>query len=119
MSTATVLLIEDDAALSAIMNEILTFEGLVCEIIQDGQAALDWLRNHVPAAVILDIHLPHVSGIEILHYIRSDERLAHLPVIAATADVDAAGIVSTQADLVFIKPMDLEQFDEMIEFLRA
>lgn len=117
MTESNILLIEDDVELSEVVSEILSYEGLQCEVIHDGQNALDWLQANIPYAILLDIHLPHVSGFEILDYIRGDQRLEQVPVIVMTADIKAAADIKAQADLVFTKPMGLEQFHKITEFL--
>ncbi len=60
-----------------------------------------------PALIILDLHLPHVSGGEILHQIRQDEKLAKAHVVVTTADSVQAAAVQDEADLVLIKPISV------------
>lgn len=111
MNEPWVLIIEDDAELGAVFAEILEMSGLRAELAQDGRQALDVLADTVPDLVILDLHLPEVSGPEILDYIHGDERLKKTPVVIASADVVRAGKLEDSADLVLIKPV---AFDDMM-----
>ena len=59
----------------------------------------------MPDVIVLDLHLPNVPGTEILRQIRSDPRLAAVPVIVATAYPQMAESIEEKADLVLIKPV--------------
>jgi CheY-like chemotaxis protein len=63
--------------------------------------------------VVLDLHLPHLSGRDILDEIRHDERLTSTRVIVATADPRMAEILDEQADLVLIKPISFGQLRDL------
>src|SRR5262245_735253 len=51
----------------------------------DGPEALVSMKSEPPDIIFLDISLPGIDGIEVLQYIRQDDRLCHLPVVAVTA----------------------------------
>lgn len=99
------LIVEDDEDLSFIFAEALRAAGFQPEIVRDGQVALDSLANLTPSVVVLDLHLPHVAGTDILKYIRSAERLQKVRVVVATADARMAEQADRQADFVLIKPI--------------
>jgi DNA-binding response OmpR family regulator len=99
------LIIEDDADLASAFTEVLHFSGLRMELIQNGSLALEILANSEPDLVLLDLHLPEVSGPEILDYIRNDRRLAGTKVVIVTADAVRAKQLEKTADLVMIKPI--------------
>ena len=58
--------------------------GYEVQISRDGKAGLDFLSQNVPDAVLLDVMVPGISGIELLKQIRADHRLANLPVVVYT-----------------------------------
>jgi DNA-binding response OmpR family regulator len=107
VSQATVFIIEDDHNLALLFSMILKKDGIPLEVIQDGRLALERLSDHVPQLVILDLHLPHVTGAEILRFIRSDPRLAQTKVILATADTTTAATIQDDADFVLYKPISV------------
>lgn len=76
-----ILIIEDDLVVSNIYRNKLAVEGYSVEIVSDGKAGLRMLESFEPDALILDLLLPKVSGIEILKQIRNDAKQRHLPVV--------------------------------------
>ena len=109
MTDSLGLIIEDDADLAAIFAEALHLAELETEIIVNGATASARLKEVVPKVVVLDLHLPHVSGEILLRQIRSTPALAHTRVIIATADPVMADGLSLEADLVLIKPISFSQ----------
>ena len=116
-SLTKVLLVEDDLELSESLSDILRYGGIECNVINDGQVALDWLDTHTPSAVVLDMHLPHVSGLDIMDYMRNNDRLKHLPVIVITADAGLVDILQGNAEMVLLKPVRYAQLDSIVELL--
>lgn len=114
---SNVLVVEDDFELSEIFAEMLSDSGLGCQVIGDGQAAVTWLDSHTPDAIMLDMHLPGLSGIDIIKYIRSQDRLQHVPVIAVTADSSLVDLLEKRADLVLLKPVGYIEFMTLIKRL--
>lgn len=106
-------IIEDDADLAEIFAEALRAARYKVEIIQDGRAALERLAVAAPNVVVLDLHLPRVSGLEILQYVRADARLAQSQVIVTTADARMADMVEGEADLVLEKPISFSQLRDL------
>ncbi len=99
------LIIEDDEDLSFIFAEAMRAAGFEPEIIRDGQVALDRLDGAAPSVILLDLHLPHVAGTDILKQIRAREHLKKVRVVVATADARLAEQTDRQADIVLIKPI--------------
>lgn len=84
----------------------------------DGRLALERLAEVVPNLVVLDLHLPYVSGVDILHQIRADERLADTQVFITTADPLIAESLRFEADLVLLKPVSFHQLRNLSSRLR-
>jgi two-component system cell cycle response regulator DivK len=68
-----------------LFNDLLEANGY--EVIQtrDGLSALDLARKHKPDLILMDIQLPEVSGIEVTKWLKEDDELRLIPVIAVTA----------------------------------
>ena len=113
MSNPLALIIEDDPDLNNIFGQALQVAGFDTEIIADGQTATKRLGETIPAVVVLDLHLPHVSGRDILEQIRGDSRLDHTKVILATADPLMAESLQDEADLVLLKPISFGQLRDL------
>lgn len=107
------LVIEDDADLATIFADALQAAGFVVETIRDGAQAVARLAETIPHIVVLDLHLPHVTGQDILARIRADGRLNATRVILATADVRLADEMEGQADLVLLKPVSFSQLRDL------
>ncbi len=113
MNKHLAFIIEDENDLAMIFARALDGAGFSTERILTGDAAMKRLREAVPDVVILDLHLPNVSGLEILQAIRADERLAKTRVIVASADARMSELTVPQADLVLIKPVSFIQLRDL------
>lgn len=118
MSQPLAFIIEDDDKLAAIFAQALQAAQYDSEIIQNGETAVFRLAETQPEIVILDLHLPRVSGKDILRKIRSDPRLEATRVILATADPIVAESLRDEADIVLIKPVSYGQLRDLAKRLR-
>jgi DNA-binding response OmpR family regulator len=81
----TVLIVEDDADIAALIAHFLEKTGFGSEIVSDGGKALTRARASAPDLVILDLMLPGMSGLEVCRALRADEKTTQLPIIMLTA----------------------------------
>ena len=109
MDKPIALVVEDEYDISLIFARALQSAGYETEIVRSGDTALTWLRAATPSLVILDLQLPRVPGTQILHYIRTDPRLAEIRVIVATAHPNIAAALQDRADWILIKPVNFGQ----------
>lgn len=119
MSERFALIIEDDVDLATIFAQALRAAGFETSIVLDGSKAVQRLAAEKPDVVVLDLHLPHISGPEILGKIRADERLQDTLVIIATADPRLAEELQDQADLALIKPISFKQLRDLAQRLKS
>jgi DNA-binding response OmpR family regulator len=113
MNTSFAFIIEDDENLGAIFSRVLAMAHFESEVITNGKTALEKLASTSPDLILLDLHLPLVSGIELLQYIRNNDRLHKTPVVMITADLLKAEEIQDQADIVLIKPIRIQQLLEV------
>jgi DNA-binding response OmpR family regulator len=118
MSNLLALIIEDDADAATIFSEALQAAEFEAEIIRAGDTALERLAVTTPDVVMLDLHLPRVSGVDVLQHIRTDARLAETRIIVATADSCIAEPFEDDADLVLFKPISFSQLRDLAARLR-
>ena len=76
-----ILIIEDDQIVANIYRNKFSVEGFQVEIAHDGPAGLESIRNFRPDAVILDLMLPKMTGVDLMKKIRSETEFAKLPII--------------------------------------
>jgi CheY-like chemotaxis protein len=108
------LIIEDDEDLADIFAEALRGVGFEVEEVADGKAAQERLNSGtVPFLILLDMHLPHISGGELLTQIKQDERFAKTIIIITSADARMGEAYSDQADFVMIKPISFVQLRDL------
>lgn len=117
MNEKFALIIEDDSELAAIFAFILREKGFETEIILDGQTALEKIADKQPDLVMLDMHLPHLSGAAILKEIRAQPQLASIKVLVITADPSSVNGIEELADLTLIKPVSYMQINDLIDRL--
>ena len=80
-----VLVVEDNELNMKLFNDLLEAQGYDVVQTRDGLQALDLARQVKPDLVLMDIQLPEVSGIEVTKWLKEDEDLRNIPVIAVTA----------------------------------
>jgi two-component system cell cycle response regulator DivK len=114
------LIIEDDEDLANIFAEALRGVGFDVELAADGRLARERLKNGIaPYLILLDMHLPHISGADLLtQVIRRDEQFANTIVIITTADARMGEAYTEQADFVLIKPISFVQLRDLTNRLR-
>ncbi len=107
------MVIEDDPDLATIFTEALQTADFEVEMIQDGVQAQERLAQIEPHVVILDMHLPGVSGADLLSQIRNDPRLGRTIIVLTTADARMGEAYTEAADFVLIKPIAFTQLRDL------
>ena len=121
LPTVPILVIEDDEhvgdLIATVLNEV---PGWAATVVTDASAAITTLQQVAIKAVVLDINLPGISGLELLPLLRADPAWREPPVILMSANDHQPGIreaVSEGLAVTFLaKPLDL---DENIEVVQA
>lgn len=114
-----ILVVEDDPVLGPMLRKILQKNGFKVSIVNDGRRALPALSSGSYDAAILDVMLPGIDGITVLHQLRSSERNGNLPVLLLTAKADDATTWTgwkAGADYFMSKPFDS---GELVRVLRS
>ena len=93
MSKKTIMIVEDERDMAELIAMRLKRERYAVEVAHDGQSALKMIRGRVPDALVLDIMMPGMSGLDLLKELRGDPRTASLPVLLLTAKSEEADIV--------------------------
>ena len=117
MISELAMVVEDDEDLAAIFTEALQKANYQVETIRDGLSAQRRIIQIEPHLVVLDMHIPYVSGGEILQQIRADVRLKRTTVVIATADARMGEMYTDIADFVLIKPITFTQLRDLVNRL--
>jgi two-component system cell cycle response regulator DivK len=81
----TVLVVEDNELNMKLFHDLLAAHGYAVIQTRSGMAALDLARQHRPHLILMDIQLPEVSGLEVTKWLKDDDELRAIPVVAVTA----------------------------------
>ena len=118
----TVLVVEDNELNMKLFNDLLEAHGYRVLRTRDGLSALDIAREHMPDLILMDIQLPEVSGIEVTKWLKEDDELRTIPVIAVTAFAmkgDEEKIREGGCEAYISKPISVVSFLQTIDgFLR-
>lgn len=88
MPEPQIMIIEDEKALLLLYRYLLEKQGYSVITAADGREALRLLAEHTPTLVFLDVRLPHVSGLQVLGYIRTQARFQQTRVIVNSCQKD-------------------------------
>ncbi len=114
----TVLIVEDNELNKKLFNDLLEAHGYLTLETGNGLEALDLARKHMPDLILMDIQLPEVSGLEVTKWLKEDENLAHIPVVAVTAFAmkgDEKRIREGGCEAYISKPISVAGFIETIK----
>jgi two-component system, cell cycle response regulator DivK len=117
-----VLVVEDNELNLKLFSDLLRAHGHEVEPIRDAREAIDRAQAFRPDIIVMDIQMPHITGLELIEQIRLDLTLRRTPVMAVTAYAgkgDEERIKEAGADAYVSKPITLMQFMETINTLSA
>jgi two-component system cell cycle response regulator DivK len=83
--TKTVLIVEDNELNMKLFHDLLDAHGYQTLQTRNGVEALELAREHHPDLILMDIQLPEVSGLEVTKWLKEDDQLRSIPVVAVTA----------------------------------
>ena len=81
----TVLIVEDNELNMKLFNDLLEAHGYATIQTKSGVEAVELARRYRPNLILMDIQLPEVSGLEVTQWLKDDEELRTIPVVAVTA----------------------------------
>lgn len=114
------LVVEDNELNLKLFCDLLRAHGHVTEPVRDGREVVERARGFSPDLVIMDIQLPHVSGLELIEALKKDKALAAVPIMAVTAYAgkgDEDRIRAAGAEAYVSKPISVMKFIETVEGL--
>jgi two-component system, cell cycle response regulator DivK len=114
----TVLIVEDNELNMKLFHDLLEAHGYDTLQTKDGMEALKIARAHRPDLILMDIQLPEVSGLEVTKWIKEDDELRSIPIIAVTAFAmkgDEEKIREGGCEAYIAKPISVAHFLETVE----
>jgi two-component system cell cycle response regulator DivK len=117
-SEKTVLVVEDDHVSTKLFREALEAHGYNVLQAKDGMEGWRMAREHRPDLILMDIRLPGVSGLDVTKWLKTDETLKSIPVIAITAfamEGDEEKMLEGGCDAYIPKPISVSDFLQTVE----
>ncbi len=114
----TVLIVEDNELNMKLFNDLLQAHGYNTLQTAHGIEAMELARAHKPDLILMDIQLPEVSGLEVTRWLKQDEELKSIPVIAVTAFAmkgDEERIREGGCEAYLSKPISIAKFLETVK----
>ena len=116
----TILVVDDDPSVRALVRDSLAFEGYEVRTAEDGFAALRAIDAMRPDCVLLDVMMPGLDGHQVLQRIRASAGGPDLPVVMLTAyadDANAWQAWTEGVDYFLAKPFDAEELLRYLDYL--
>ncbi len=117
LARPTVLIVEDNELNMKLFHDLLDAHGFETLQTRNGMEAMELARTHRPDLILMDIQLPEVSGLEVTKWLKDDDELRDIPVIAVTAFAmkgDEERIRQGGCEAYISKPISVGHFIETI-----
>lgn len=118
MANELVLIVEDNEKNRKLQRDVLQFKGYRIIETDNAEEGILLAREHQPALILMDFHLPGIDGIEALARLRGDAATRGIPVIAVTASAmteDRQKIVTAGFDALQTKPIHVKDFLRVVD----
>ena len=109
MSGPTVLVVDDDPVIVKLLQVNFEMEGYAVITASDGLEGLEMARQERPDAIVLDVMMPKMDGLEVARTLKADESTRSIPILLLSAKAQQADVqagVATGADDYLTKPFD-------------
>jgi two-component system cell cycle response regulator DivK len=115
-----ILVVEDNELNLKLFCDLLRAHAYVAEPVRDGREAVETARGFAPDLIVMDIQMPHISGLELIEQIKADDDLKAIPIMAVTAYAakgDEERIRDAGAEGYVSKPISVLKFVEAVRGL--
>jgi CheY-like chemotaxis protein len=109
--------IDDNRLIANSLCQMLDLMGFDAQAAYGAPSALQFLSQRIPDLILMDIHIQGINGVELCRYIRREERLTRVPVLAISSDTQETMISSVReagANAFLAKPIDFESLEKAI-----
>ncbi len=118
MNKKKILIVEDNDLNMRLFQDLLGAHGYETIQTKEGMQALPLARQHHPDLILIDIQLPEISGLDVTKWLKEDDRLKDIPVIAVTAfsmKGDEEKILQGGCEAYIAKPISVVDFIETVQ----
>jgi len=117
-----ILVVEDNELNLKLFCDLLRAHGYETEPVRDGREAVERARGFEPDLIVMDIQMPHITGLELIEQLKADEDLKPIPIMAVTAYAakgDEERIRDAGAEGYVSKPISVIRFVDAVSTLLA
>ena len=117
-----ILVVEDNELNLKLFCDLLRAHGFAAEPVRDGREAVGQARAFAPDLIVMDIQMPHISGLELIEQLKQDAELKAIPIMAVTAYAakgDEERIRDAGAEGYVSKPISVLKFVGAVQELLA
>jgi DNA-binding response OmpR family regulator len=122
-SSKRILIADDDPVMRHLLTSIVRKEGYDAVVVDDGREAYRILLSDADfRAGIFDMMMPHLEGLDIIRYMRTEKRLRRIPVLMISAEGDLqlmAQSFAAGASVFVTKPFNIDQIQSTLRILLA
>jgi len=118
----TILVADDQESFTKVVEMLVSVDGHEVVRVSDGREALEWLKDNTPDLAILDVAMPHLSGIEVCDRMKRVGRLKDVPVMILTGlrDDNTRDMARhAKADALVVKPLEGKDFRALVRRMIA
>ena len=113
-----ILVVEDDVLVLSLLQKILERAGYRTLRAEDGSSALQILEEQQPDLIVLDLFLPGMNGLELLKFVKQNDRLKHTPIVVVSAHPNVAPeVYDSGVERILIKPVQPDELRETVRTL--
>ena len=112
-----ILVVEDNELNLKLFCDLLRAHGYEAEPVRDGREAVERARDFLPDLIVMDIQMPHITGLELIEQLKTDDELKGIPIMAVTAYAakgDEERIRDAGAEGYVSKPISVMRFVEAV-----
>ena len=109
-----ILIIDDEPDMLEMLSQRLKFENFEVTVASDGEEGLKISREFKPDVILLDVKMPGMDGWEVCRTLRADPTMAHIKIIMLTAIRSVKEAKLAGADLVILKPCNMDELVEIV-----
>ncbi|MCA9935083.1 MAG: response regulator [Anaerolineales bacterium] len=113
-----ILIVEDDTNFARLVAKQCQAKGFKTLLSTTGENGLELARKHYPAAIILDIRLPGMNGLEVLETLKRDPALRHIPVHIMSVEESASSALQMGAVGYLVKPVSQDSLEDALRRLQ-
>ena len=85
LENVKIVIVEDEPDTAEMFAEMMRLNGFIVKKVYGGTPAIALISHEIPDAIVLDVMMPDLSGLEVLRYLRRDPRLENIPVVVVSA----------------------------------